>query len=88
VTPPTEPAAAPSSRHRGRRVAQVLFFGTVVWIILSFSAQVLGEGLFRHVPQRSAAECRAAIDVLEAKLARAQIAERPAGEREAVKSFR
>lgn len=90
VTPPSAPVevAAPSASHRGRRVAQVLFFGTVVWIILSFSVQVLGDGLFRHADPKTAAECRVAIDALEAKLARASLADRPAGELPAVNAFR
>lgn len=74
---------------RGKRVAQVLFFSVLVWIIVSGTAQIVAEGLFAKRVPRTAEACRAELALLRARLADATLAhDDQKGELAAVATFR
>lgn len=82
------PAKGPGAR-RGRRIAQAIFFGVLVWVIASGSAQILAEGLFAKRVPRSADACRAELAVLRTRLATASLTAAEAGsELASVAAFR
>jgi hypothetical protein len=84
VPTPLAPGAA-----RGRRVAQIVFFAVLVWVIVSGSAQILAEGFFQKRIPRDAAACRAELALLRTRLADASlVASDGKGELGAVASFR
>jgi hypothetical protein len=86
-----KPAAQglPPNAARGRRVAQVVFFATLVWVIVSGSAQILAEGFFAKRVPRDAATCKAELAVLRNKLADASlVTTQGKGELAAVDAFR
>lgn len=74
--------------RRGRRVAQVLFFGVLVWVIVSGSAQILAEGLFAKRIPRDANACRTELSALRTRLADASLVQAEGSELSAVAAFR
>jgi hypothetical protein len=68
-------------------VAQVLFFGVLVWVIVSGSAQILAEGLFAKKVPRDATACRAELVSLRTHLADASLVQSD-NELSAVAAFR
>lgn len=74
---------------RGRRLGQALYFGVLVWVIASGSAQILAEGLFAKRVPRDAAACRAELVSLRTRLADASLVAIEAGsELASVAAFR
>jgi hypothetical protein len=51
----------------------VIFFGVLVWVIVSGSAQILAEGLFARKVPRDSAACRAELSLLRTRLADASL---------------
>lgn len=74
--------------RRGRRVAQLLFFSVVVWVVVSSTAQILREAFFQPRIPRDAAACRAELALLRARLADASLVETTQGESATVTAFR
>ncbi len=89
MSDPTRPSPSGNAARRGRRVAQVIFFGALVWVIVSGSAQILAEGWFaRRVPRDSGA-CRSELVSLRTRLADASLVQSEnLGELAAVLAFR
>lgn len=70
-------------------MAQVIFFGALVWVIVSGSAQILAEGWFAKRVPRDSAACRAELVSLRTRLADASLVSSDnLGELAAVSAFR
>ena len=92
MTSPAAPEAPRASGPRarsGKRVAQVVYFGLLVWVIVAGAVEILREGLFAARVPRDAAACQLELVSLRARLADAALA-RPdgPGELPAVRAFR
>ena len=91
---PPVPDARPPSRdaspggRRGRRVAQILFFSVLTWMVVSGAAEILSETVFaRRVPRGDEA-CREELASLRSRLADASMRDTGQGEQPAVRAFR
>ena len=86
-----EPSTIPlrAGALRGRRIAQVVFFSAVIWLIVSATAQILGEAFFAPRVPRTAEACRAELAMLRVRLADASLVDTTrGGELAAVTGFR
>jgi hypothetical protein len=88
IVPEPTKKSLPRAALRGRRVAQILFFSVLVWIIVSASVQILREAFFEPRVPRDAATCRAELSLLRARLADASLLDGTGGELAAVSAFR
>lgn len=87
-SPPPGGGLGPRARL-GKRLAQVVYFVLLVWVIAAGAIEILAEGLFAARVPRDASACRTELVALRARLAEASLA-RPdgLGELGAVRAFR
>lgn len=86
--PEPSKTSLPPGARRGRRIAQLLFFSVVVWVIASSTTQILREAFFQPKVPRPGPACRAELALLRARLADASLVETTGGEGVTVTAFR